>query len=244
MSANIQTVIARANWVATEAQVENLAAAGYSVDAQGELINVTYLRILVVDVQSQVGTKRRGRQPTAGSQLAVIDRSHERFYAAALRGVTTPDIQVEEGLEPAERSRRALERNRRSTRYRSAKTTLVNYVRGGGDIRMLVPAEVTKAALRAAVSPPESTDKGERQIDRAQGALLRAVARRARGDPEGARERLEGVIDALQAALDALPVERQRDMGATTATGIRPPPPRDRGAQRTRVGVPQMHRGG
>lgn len=236
---NIQNAIEKAHYAATEQQVETMAAAAYNADAQAELFTLTYLRVLVVHCQGELGNKRRGSRPSVASQLSVVERVSERFYAAALRGVTTPDIAVEEGLEPAERSRRALERNRRSTRYRTSKTTLVNFARGGGDIRTLVPEEVTKASLRAAVSPPESTDKGERQVQRAQGVLLRAIARQARGDPGGARERLEGVIEALQEALETIPT---RDVGGSTTTLVRRRT-QDQGPARTRVGVPQFHRG-
>lgn len=236
---DIQNTIKRAHYVATEAQVETLAASHWNVAIQLEGSNSTYLRVVLVGAQAELGSKR-GRQPKSQAQLAVLEKVHERFYAAVLRGVTTDDIAKEDGLEPAESSRRALERNRRSTFARSSKTALANYARAGGDLRGLEPEEVTKASLRAAMAPPPPTDRTARQLANAQGAILRAVTRRARGDPDGARGMLEAVVTKLQAALEAMedgtPVEEAQ--AATTVVA----PPRDRGPARTRVGIPQLHR--
>lgn len=236
---NIQQTIERAHFVATDAQVEQLASARWTLAAQEEGLNGTYLRVLVVGCQSELGTKRRGR-PSSTSQLAVVDKIHIRFYAAVLRGITTPDIVADDTQEPAERSRRALERNRRSTFARSAKTTLVNFVRAGGDIRTLDPPTVSKAQLRAAGEPPPLVDRVARQLANAQGAILRAIGRRARGDPSGARDMLEGVLEALQAHLDTMDVAP--DVGAQTTTMVSQRAPQDRGHGRTRV-APQLHRG-
>jgi len=240
---DIQQTIKRAHYVATEAQVETLAAAHWNVAIQLEGSNSTYLRVVLVGAQAELG-KKRGRQPSAQSQLAVLEKVHERFYAAVLRGVTTPDIAKEEGLEATESSRRALERNRRSTFARSSKTALANYAKAGGDLRGLVPDEVTKASLRAAIEPPPPEDRTARQLAAAQGSILRAVARRARGDPDGARGMLEAVVTKLQAALEAMdqgaPMEEAQAATTVVAQGRRQS---DRGPARTRVGVPLLNRG-
>lgn len=238
---DIQQTIKRAHYVATEAQVETLAAAHWNVAIQLEGSNSTYLRVLLVGAQAELG-RGRGRKPNPQAQLAVLDKVHERFYAAVLRGVTTDDIAKDEGLEPTESSRRALERNRRSTFARSSKTALANFAKAGGDLRTLVPEEVTKASLRAAVQPPPPTDRTARQLANAQGAILRAIARRARGDPGGARDMLEGVVEQLQAALEAMEAD-QPDVGGTTTTVTAQAPQRDRGPARTRVGTPLLNRG-
>jgi len=120
---------------------------------------------------------------------------------------------------------------------------LANYARAGGDLRALVAAEVTKAALRAAVAPPEPTDRTARQLANAQGAILRAVARRARGDPDGARGMLEAVVTKLQAALEAMEEGQPLEEAQAATTVVAQGRPRDTGPARTRVGVPQLHRG-
>lgn len=245
---NIQQTIVKAHYVATEQQVEQLAGAQYTASTEVEGYNNTYLRVLVVDVQSQVGTKKRGRTLAIDAQLTVVTQSHDKFYPAVLRGVTTPDVDSDvldhetgKPLLPPERSRRALERNRRSTFARTAKTTLVNFVKGGGDVRTLDAETVTKARLRAAIAPPEPATRLARQIQRAQGALIRAIDRQARGDPGGAHEALETAIEALQAHLDAMPTVK--DLGATTTIVGAPRGRGDRGPARTRVGTPQLHKG-
>lgn len=244
---NIQQSIAKAHYVATDAQVEQLASAQYSASAEAEGHNLTYLRILVVRIQAKVGTKRRGRPLALDAALSVVEQEATPLYAAVLRGVTSPDIAADDGLEAKERSRRALERNRRSTFARSAKTTLVNYVRGGGDVRGLDAHTVTKAALRAAVEQPEPEGREQRILQRAQGAILRAINRLARASPDAALDELERLVTALQARQAELEGEgeaQQESVGRTTtitaAPGRAPPEPR---AARTRVGIPQFHRG-
>lgn len=239
---NIYQTIMKAHYVATEAQVEQLAAAAHGVSQELETHNLTYLRIELVGAQAVLGAKKRGRMPAADSQLAVLDKVNSKFYGAVLRGITTPDIAQDDGLEPMERSRRALERNRRSTFARSSHATLVAFVRGGGDLRAVDPETATKSSLRAAVSAPEPTDKVERQLQRAQGTILRAVARQARADPAKATRLLEGLIAALQERLESISMEGPAKHEAAPVAAGRAPPG-DRGHMRTRVGVPQFHRG-
>lgn len=214
----LQKIVA-SHYVATVAQVESLAHDHYTNSREARLADATYLRILVAGCQSKLGSsKRRGARPGAAAQLAVVESVHSQFYPAVMRGVTTEDIAPDETLEAAERSKRTLERNRRSTFARSAKATLVAFARGSGDIRVLDVANVSKGSLRAAVKPPEPVDRTERQISRAQGALLRALARQSRADPVAAQAHAEAIIELLQGALEEVP-------------------PAERQTQRTRVGT-------
>jgi hypothetical protein len=203
--------------------------------------DVTYLAMLVDAMQSQLGKRSRGKVNSL-QQAQVLAEVDKRFYAAVLRGVTTEDIAIGEGLDADEQRRRSLERNRRSAFARSAKSTVSAYITAGGDVRTLDPNTVSKAALRKAIAPPEPTDKVAAQIERSKGALLRAITRRARGDPEAARTEVEGLMDELQKVLDSLnggeAEEPQHE--TTTVVGMRAP---DRGPQRTRVGVPLLNRG-
>lgn len=202
--------------------------------------DVTYLSLLVDAMQSQLGKTRRGKVNSL-QQAQVLAEVDKRFYAAVLRGVTTDDIAIEEDLDVDEQRRRSLERNRRSAFARTAKSTVSAYITAGLDVRELDPKTVSKAALRKAVAPPESTDKTARQVERAKGALMRAITRRARGDPEGTRTEIEDLMDELQKVLDSLSGETEEDQHhETTVTSMRTP---DRGVQRTRVGIPQLHRG-
>lgn len=202
--------------------------------------DVTYLSLLIDAMQSQLGKNRRGKINSL-QQAQVLADVDKRFYAAVLRGVTTEDIAIEDGLDADEQRRRSLERNRRSAFARSAKSTVSAFITGGGDVRTLDPNSVSKASLRKAVAAPEPEDKAARQIATAKGALLRAITRRARGDPEAARTEVETLMDELQKVLDSLDGEpEQPQHEATTVVGMRVP---DRGPQRTRVGQPLLNRG-
>lgn len=239
-SHSIITRLIAAHYAATVAQVESLAHERYTSNVAVLNADGTYLRIALVDAQSNLGRPRgRGAAPNAEAQLTVLTKTHEKFYPAVLKGVTTDDIAVENGLDPKEQSRRALERNSRSAFARSAMSTLTAYVRAGGDLRTLDAETVTKASLRAATAPTEPTDKVARQVQRASGMLLRAVTRRAREHPDEAREEIGAVMDELQRVLDSLGNgDEEHEETTTTAR-----PPRDAGSTRTRVGVPQFHRG-
>lgn len=236
---SITTTLARKHYVATEAEVESLAQEQYrgaDIAANGAS---TYLRVLVAGCQAKVGRARRGLALRKDAQLEVIGAVHERYYAAVLRGVTTADIEHDANVDSKEQRRRTLERNRRSAFARSAVSTLRLYVNGGGDIRALEVETVSKTQLRKAVAPTEPTDKTERQIQRAEGALLRAIERRARASPEQARDDIERVMEDLQKTLDALNGEAETAPAEAPAA---PPPRQDTGARRTRVGVPLLHR--
>jgi len=229
--------------VHNEHEVETLAAERYTSNVVVAQADGTYLRVLLVGTQAKLG-RPRGRaaaRVNAEAQLAVLVETHERFYAAVLRGVTTPDIAIEADIDSKEQRRRSLERNSRSAFARSAMSTLTAFVKGGGDLRTLDAETVTKAGLRAAVAPPEPEDKVARQIQRASGALLRAVTRRARDNPDEAAREIEGIMDELQKVLDSLNGGEQPEPGATTVVaGARP---RDTGPARTRVGTPLLNRG-
>ena len=232
--------IVKAHYVIhNESEVESLAHERYASNTVVSQADGTYLRVLLVASQAQLGRPRgRAAKFVAETQVTVLTAVNEKFYPAVLRGITTPDIAVEAGLDSKEQRRRSLERNARSAFARSAMSTLVAFVKGGGDLRGLNPEEVTKSALRAAVAPPEPQDKVERQVQRASGALLRAIGRRARDNPEAAREEVSKVMDDLQRVLDSLNGDEEH-AETTTVVGVR-----DRGPTRTRVGSPViLHRG-
>lgn len=222
---------------ATEAQVEQLAHARYTAGSQASRADSTYFRVLLVACQAKLGGPKRGPGRRAAvdikGQLAVLDAAHERFYAAVLRGVTTPDVAADDALERAERQRRMLERNARSGFARTAKSALWAFAEAGGDLRGLDPATASKTAIRAALAPAEPTDKVARQISRSEGALLRAIARQARASPDEAAGTVERLMGELQKVLDDLGTGEGEEHGATTTVAARSP-------QRTRVGVPVM----
>lgn len=207
----------------TESQIETLAAERNQSLAAMESFDGTYLRVLVTGVQAKLGAKR-GR-PNLEAQTAALELIAVPYYAAVLRGVTTADIALDPSLEAAEVSRRTRERNRRAIFARSAKSTLVAWMRAGGDLRAIDPATVTKAELRKAIAATEPDREGvpaSHRVLEAQRLILAAVAREG---PEEAREHLEAVIEALQQAIEELPPALPHAESATI---------------RTRVGVPSF----
>lgn len=200
-------------YLMTEAQIETLAADHTAGLVAIDGLDGTYLRALVTGAQSRLGTKR-GRVPSSATQLEAVEAIAVPFYAAVLRGVMTRDIALEPAMEAAEVTRRTRERNRRATFARTAKSTLVTWVKAGGDVRGLDVAKVTKGELRAAIQATNA-ERGltvANRLERAQGAILAAVAREG---PDEAREHLERVIAALQAALAEIP-ETGADHGTTS----------------------------
>lgn len=141
--------------------------------------DATYLRVIINAVQAKLGPKK-GRAPAAETQLSVFSTVVTPLYAAVLRGVTTEDIAIREGLEPAELTRRMRERNRRATFARTARSALVSWVNAGGDIRALDVSTVTKSELQRSVAAAREPD-ANRTVERAQKRILASVAAVARG---------------------------------------------------------------
>lgn len=207
-------------YMMTEAQIETLAAERTQSLVAVDTSDGTYLRAIVTGAQSKLGPKR-GKRPNDNTQLDAIEAIAVPFYAAVLRGVVTTEIALDANMEAGEVSRRTRERNRRATFARTAKSTLATWVKSGGDIRGLDVAKLTKTELRTAITAA----RGERgltvasRVEKAQGAILAAVAREG---PDAQREHLERVIAALQAVLDEVP-ETGTDHGTTAIIRGRSP---------------------
>lgn len=216
----------------TDTQVEHLAREAYTAGTVVKRTGDTYLRILTARCQAKLGAVRKGPGRKAAipkdAQLSVLEDAHEKLYAAVLRGVTTPEVADEEGLEGPERSRRSLARNARSAFARQSKSVLVMYINAGGDLRALALKEVTKTSLRAFAAP--TLQPAGDPVERSEVAFIKAVQAQARGDPDKARETIERAMEKLQLLLDGLEEEEPE----TTIAGRR--------NIRTRVGQPQLHR--
>lgn len=175
---NVIDKIVAANYRPTDGDVEQLAfAASLGLSSKG-----TYLRVLAAHVIDANPSKR--------GQLGALNAAHAHFYPLVLKGVGGASLESKE-------------RERRGTFARTSLSTLRGFVRGGGDVRALDLAAVTKAALRKAFAPSEPADRAERAVSRAHGAVVRAARRLARREPARARELITAVIDELRAAMPA-----------------------------------------
>lgn len=181
--------IASRGYRATEAQVEQLA----KHVALGRRADGTYLRVLCAAVKAK-------RPRSRAQALAVLDLLHERFYKAVQRGVGPATL-------------KASERRRRSAFARSTASTLRGFIRGGGSVRKIDVATVSKLQLRRASMPTLRGSRDDRIAQASQRSLLSAVRRMARKRPEHARDKLNAVIAACTRELRALP--------ATQDTGVK-----------------------
>lgn len=214
---NIIQKLTASHFVATEAQVEALAVAHLEASGAVAQSQGVYLKVLIAGCQAALGAKR-GRAPGAAAQLSVIDKVHEKYYAAVMRGITTPDVAPDDSLEQREQTLRSLERNRRSTFARTAKTTLATFAKSGGDIRGIDLDTVTKQRLRDAF--PQSNTEPTGPVAQAETRLLRAIQRVCKADPTNGRECIEHAMRELQrilAELDAPPNVRDADHTRTRA---------------------------
>jgi hypothetical protein len=229
---NIIQTIAKANYAATGAQVALLAHAV----TLGKFGESTYLNVLAAHFQAEAGTGRR-KMPAEVAE-AIIDKVHAKLYPHVQQGVQS------NGLGNGGEEMPAKEVNRRSTFARTSASELRGFIARGGDIRTLEVGTITRAQLRKfGVAVPTGT-RAERSLQKSTEALTRAAKRVARGDPDAALERINAAIEALQAVAEEIEAggEPAEDTTATTVVGVRRPVA-DRGAARTRVGVPQLHRG-
>lgn len=194
----------KTEYTMTEKQIEGLAAERALGLATSDRIDGTYLRVLVTGAQAALVPKV-SRKAEHAAQLQAVETIGAAYYAAVLRGVMTSDIEISAGLEAQEARLRKIERNRRATFARSAKSTLLSWVRAGGDLRMLEASAVTKGEMRAAINAArgDAASPGER-IAKAQAAILSLAAREG---PDEARAYLGSAIEALQAALDEIPAK-------------------------------------
>ena len=205
---DIQEKIERAHYAASEHEVEQLAASHTIHSDLTKRIDNAYLRVLIAALQSKFTIANRKRALSADERqrhAAFIAEVHERFYAAVLRGVTTPDAADDATRSADERRARAGIRNGRAGFARTAASTIQMFIKAGGDVRMLELATVTKSYLRAyAIEHAEARAPSEVIL-----ASLRRVEAQIAGlieeDPDSARTAVEECMARLQRILDELP---------------------------------------
>lgn len=212
------------NYVATPAQVEQLAAFYWDAVNRSVQVTVSYLRVIIVACQAKLGTKRTRTKVDIEAQQSVLDEVHSTYYAAVLNGVTTPEIAEDFKLSRDQQALRALERNRRSNFARTAKSAIDSFIRFGGDLRGINALTVTKQQLRDfAMTRANSNGAGSviKRTEAAAKTLERRVNALAKADPAIARDVLESLIERLERVLATLP-EHELGHHETTVVGMRP----------------------
>jgi hypothetical protein len=205
---DIQEKIEKARYVASEHDVEVLAASHYTSADLTKRIDGAYLRILIAALQAKFPVTNRKRALTADERQrhsVFITEQHTRFYSAVLRGVTTPDVADDATLSADDRRARSGIRNGRAGFARSAASTLQSFIRVGGDARSLDLSTASKSALRSYTlehleqrAPSEVILSSLHRVEVQIASLIDA-------DPDAARTAAEECMARLQRILDELP---------------------------------------
>lgn len=119
--------------------VETKVKAG-AVDAG---VGDTYFRVLVRRSQIEVATAGEGTHTDA--VLAGVDRAHKGMMAIVNDRVITPDIAPKDSDSSETKAEKRAERQRRTGFARSSKSALVRWIKAGGDLMGLNPADATKS---------------------------------------------------------------------------------------------------
>lgn len=141
---NVVESLTAAKYVATPDQIAQLARFNLKSLEGSESVRGVYLKCLIAGVQKDLT-----ESVTELEQDKVLQQVHERYYGAVLKAVTTREIKDSAKLPVEERRVRAQERNRRSNFARSAKSTLLNFIRADGDVQTLDADKITKGELHA-----------------------------------------------------------------------------------------------
>src|ERR1700688_2759610 len=182
--------IEKARYVITnDHEVELLAAAHLATSEATKRTDGAYLRILVAACQAELGTKKAPKlgqkeQQRHGEYLSEV---HGRLYPAIMRGVTTPEVADDEHLSQDDKRARAAIRNARATFARTGASTILGFIKAGGDVRGLDVQTVTKYQLQTFI---HSKDGETPKMEMAMAALQRVekqIVTWAQEDPEQAR---------------------------------------------------------
>lgn len=153
-------------WTASEIR----AIAKQSVEGRKTIVTArgAYFRALVETAQAELGGKA-----DQAAQLAAVRTVHRRFYPVVQEATTTDDIEHNNKAPPAERKRRALERNRRTNFARSAFGTIRRWLRAEGhDLMKLDSQKVTKSQLLNEAPPTRKHALTPERIQARAGKLL------------------------------------------------------------------------
>lgn len=187
----------------TVAEIRTLAR--QTVDGRQQTLSArgAYFRALVETAQAELGGKA-GQE----GQLAAVRHVHRRFYPVVQEATTTPDIAHSVKAPPAERKRRALERNRRTNFARSAYGTIRRWLRADGhDLMKLDSQKVTKSQLLKEAPPTRkhalTKERMQARADKFIGGLLGFTRQLAKVDQAQAATVANDAIEQLVKLLAA-----------------------------------------
>ncbi len=178
--------IAAANFSATPTQIESLAA----LVQTGSVATGVYLQTLIAATQAALP---RSRKLSIASCLAALEAAYAPSYEAVQRGVAGSET-----LTPRELASRC-------GFARTSASALRKWLQAGGNIRTLVPGQVSRRDLRPeGPEIPAGTTRAERAVLLAVARVVRVAERTATKDEAAARALLETAVESLSARLDAM----------------------------------------
>lgn len=191
------TTIEGKRYVASDADIRQLATDSLQARSSLDKTRSTYLRVLIGSTQADV----REEKASIEDQLRIARRKHRHFFQIVLETVMTKDIKP---------SDRVHERQRRTGFARSASSTLNSWLKvPGHDLMKLTPETVTKSLLAKAAAPrnPHAPTEERTRMKSAKyvEGLLASVKPFAAVDSATAREILQDVVNHLTAELRKLP---------------------------------------
>lgn len=212
-------------FAATEAQVENLARMNLSAVQTSENVRGIYLKVLVTGTQNEIDEARKAgasRKKAAIDAGAMLEQVHERYYAAVMKAVTTPDVADDVTLSQEDKTLRSLERNRRGIFARSARSTLASFIKAKGDVMSLDATKVTKRELQAYTdSQQQSAGTSQETLEHKTALAVSRVEEVARQLADADKDSAVQVVEEAMAKLANLLAEFGRDPTKSTVISIR-----------------------
>lgn len=171
-------------------------------------VRTTFLQMLVARTQALL---RNRRGPTAAQIRESVRLVYDRMYGVVLHAIVTDDLKHDDKLSAIEKTRRAVERNRRSNFARTAKYALDAWLDAGGKLMTVKASEVTKEFLRRLTPARDGSGATGlvRSAARTGDRLVKVAAQLVAEDRDLAERTVEGLITKLQ-QLIAKPLTRTR----------------------------------
>lgn len=198
------TTLQSRDYIATDADIKELATARAKAVLTVGDTNRNYLRAIVGTTQDELDSSPRKNFGKAVKlkpeeqveQLAALDAVHERFYAIVVEVNS-------EHLPPGKA--RAKELNDRTNYARTAVRAARNWIKAGFDIRPLPASKITKRALDVAPrTRPPSAPRLKKQVETRSKALVSSLLELGALDRAGAVAELELLMGQLAGQLAEL----------------------------------------
>lgn len=186
----------------TDNEITSIARSVFEANNKAEAGRTTYLRTLIDATKEELQGKR-GEPPK--TQLAALQRVHERFYALILKAAG--------GFVPKTQKDRAVELHRRANFARTALGAVRGHIKAGEDLGALNTAKLTKRQL-AKPKPsvkPVSVKRWKTRAETQSKALVVTLMGLGDADKAAAVEEIQLAMGQLAAQLVSLGVVSTKD---------------------------------